>query len=470
MKELLSASASKEIVYVNDSRELKGVKGLANKRLCIIKTDFKDINKIKKICKSYPKLEVWLACEQITRKNIITANMCGVKNVIQYPVSEEVIKELLNNSDLSDKNNDDFYNDENLKDLKGLKVMVVDDNHFNTDLLEETLKSLNLDLTVYQKPKEAAKVVNEKKYDLFLLDIMMPELSGYDLAEIIKKTDKNSNTPIIFVSALSDNENKLKSFNLGSYIYIEKPFNIKVIKSQICSLLKEHIVNEKKQKLQDSYIAMVTHDMKGPVYAATSALKFLLNKDYYKEEDREILCDMQNSSTYLQNLVSNVLQKYKNDNGSLSVNKKLNSLKNLITQCCSELKYIALERNISFVVSYKSEIEHLLFDSDELKRVIHNLLTNSIKYSYKNSNIYIDINDDGKNIVVSIKNSGEGVSKDYQERIFDEFVSLSENQKSVSLGLGLHIAKQIISLHGGTIKFESVPKEYTSLTFTLPLK
>ena len=116
--------------------------------------------------------------------------------------------------------------------------MIVDDNQFNIELLEETLKSLNLNLLSFQKPKEAAKIIDLEKFDLFLLDVMMPELSGFDLAEMIKKTRLNCDTPIVFISALADVEHKVKGFNLGSYAYIEKPFNIKVVKSQILNLLK----------------------------------------------------------------------------------------------------------------------------------------------------------------------------------------------------------------------------------------
>ena len=439
MNKLLSDEATKEIVYVNDSRELKGVKGLANKRLCIIKTNFKDIKKI--------------------------------KNVIQYPVKEEVINDLLNNTDLTRIKEKSYLNNKyNFDDLKDLKVMIVDDNPFNTELLEETLKPFNFNLSIFQKSKEALKLIDNEKFDLFLLDIMMPELSGYELAEKIKKTQLNSTTPIVFVSALSDNENKLKSFELGSYIYIEKPFNINIIKTQISSLLREQKEKEKIAHLQESYLAMITHDMKGPVQAEISALNYLLNKENFDEEQREILYDMLSSSKYLQNLVSNVLQKFKADNGSLVITKKSNSLKKLITECCDEIKYLASERNLSLKVSYKTEYENILFDYEELKRVIHNLLINALKYSYKNSNIYITAEDDGENIIVSVKNSGDGISKEYQDNIFDKFITFCETQKSASCGLGLHIAKEIVKLHGGTIKFKSIPKEFTTLTFTLPLE
>lgn len=472
MKSLLSDEANKEIVYVNDVRELKGVKGLSNKRLCIIKTNFKDINKIKKICKSYPNLEVWIACEEISRKNIITANMCGIKNVIQYPVKKEVINDLLNNSDLTRIRENNFLRNSNdFEDLKGLKVMIVDDNPFNTELLNETLKPFELNLTILQKPKQVLNIIDKEKFDLFLLDIMMPDISGYELAKIIKKTKLNSSTPIIFVSALSDNENKLKSFELGSYIFIEKPFNINVLKTQICSLLREQKEKERLANLKDSFLAMVTHDMKGPVQAEISALNFLLNNnDNFDKEQKEILNDMLSSSKYLQNLISNVLQKFKTENGIFEIKKDLFSMKKLINECCEEAKYFASEKNLQIRVSYKTDIEFLRFDFNELKRVVNNILTNALKYSYKNTEVLVEIFDNKEQMIVSVKNCGAGVSEELQKNIFDKYISYSEKQKSVNTGLGLYISREIVRAHGGTISFESIPEQYTKLTFTLPVE
>lgn len=102
MKNLLSSAENQDIIFVNNVKELKNNKGLINKRLCIIKTDFKDIDKIKKICKTFPKLEVWLATRNMSRHNMLTANSCGVKNVIEYPIKKEVLKDLL--KDNSQKN------------------------------------------------------------------------------------------------------------------------------------------------------------------------------------------------------------------------------------------------------------------------------------------------------------------------------------------------------------------------------
>ncbi len=472
MKNPLSAYASQEVVYVNDVRELKGVKGLSNKRLCIIRTDFKDINKIKKIRKSYPELEIWLACKEISRDNIITANMCGIKNIVEYPLKQDLIEELFGEDSPKNFARTRSRRDKNkYKAVKGLKVMIVDDNPLNTELLEETLKDLGLRLFVFQKPKEAVKIVDIEKIDLFLLDIMMPDMSGFELAEIIHKTALNANSPIVFISALSDREHKVKSFDLGSCAYIEKPFDVKVVKSQVYSLLKLHNEIEKQSKTQDSYLAMVIHDMKGPVQAELCALNLMtgLYGDNLNDDQKEILGDVINSTKYLQNLVANILEKYKSDNGRVVITKSLNSFKKLVSECCDEIKYIAPEKNLLINVSYKSPIDNIYFDYDEIKRVVHNILTNGIKYSFKNKELTINVTNDEEYMIFSVTNRGLGLDMQKIGNVFDKFTTYCEEQKSVNAGLGLYISKKIIDAHGGTIHFESIPNETTTVTFTLPI-
>lgn len=467
MKELLKQAEINDVVYVEDIRELRGIQGLASKRLCIIKTDFRDINKIKKFCKSHGNLEVWLASEEISRKNILMANLCGIRNVIEYPINQNLISDLIKEKKLEIEEEKNFKNHIS---LKGLKVMIVDDNPFNTQLLEETLSALELNLVTCQKPLEAARIVQEEEFDLFLLDIMMPELSGFDLAEIIRSSDKNANTPLMFVSALSDTENKIKSFDYGSYAYIEKPFDIKVVRAQICTLLKTNNERKELEKQKEKYWAMVTHDMKGPVYAEVSALEFVLNQ-YGKSLDdvqKEILQDILSSTKYLKNLVNNVLMKYKDDNGNLVIKKELHSFKKLIKECQNEVKYIAAEKNQIITVDYDAEGDEFFFDLAEIKRVINNLLTNSLKYGTKDSEISIIISEDDDYIIFAISNTGIGVTLKDPNEVFEKFTSYSEEHRSINTGLGLYIAKQIIVAHGGEITINSIPNKTTTLTFTLP--
>ncbi len=122
--------------------------------------------------------------------------------------------------------------------IAGSKVMIVDDNPMNVELLYEILSIFNLKIAKFLKPKDALAAAMSEKFDLCLLDIMMPEMSGFDLSKRIKNTSLNKDTKIIFISALSDASTKIKGFNLGSSAYIEKPFDINIVKSQIFNLLK----------------------------------------------------------------------------------------------------------------------------------------------------------------------------------------------------------------------------------------
>ena len=138
---------------------------------------------VKRLNKKFPNLEIWLTSNDISRKNILLANASGVKNVISYPVDIKLVQKYFNNHK---EHGVTLPEVTNYASLKGLKVMIVDDNRMNIDLLVETLGTLDLDITTFLKPVEASKIAVKEKFDLFLLDIMMPEMSGFELAEIIK--------------------------------------------------------------------------------------------------------------------------------------------------------------------------------------------------------------------------------------------------------------------------------------------
>ena len=167
--------------------------------------------------------------------------------------------------------------------------------------------------------------------------------------------------------------------------------------------------------------------------------------------------------------MSNILEKYKGDNGKIIITKELNSFKKLVSECCDEVKYIATEKNLHINVSYQSKVDELYFDYDEIKRVINNILTNGIKYSFKNQDIKVKVVNDKDNIIFSVANKGLGLDMKKVGNVFDKFTSYCEEQKSINAGLGLYISKHIIDAHNGIIKFDSIPNEYTTVTFTLPI-
>ena len=274
----------------------------------------------------------------------------------------------------------------------------------------------------------------------------------------------------MFISALSDPENKILGFNLGSCAYIEKPFNVNVVRSQIYNSLKTKRLQDALLDKKETFLAMVTHDLKSPVNAEICALELLLNNQKSSLDDfqNEIIGDILGAAKYMKNLVENILQKYRSDNGKQVLHKTLFSLEMLTIQCVEEVKYLLQDKNLD--IEIKSSLKNIetYIDCLEIKRVINNLLINAIEYSNKNSKILVNLYEEDNNLCFSITNSGIGINLENPNLIFEKCESLAQKQKSIGTGLGLYISKKIIDAHGGKIFVKSLPDENTTFTFTLP--
>lgn len=467
MRDLSNKIENENVVFVDNLKELDLLSGLSKKQICIAKTDFKDLYFVKKISKKFPNLEIWLTSPVISRKDILAANSCGIKNVLPYPVDVKLIHNYFKKQT---KNSAMHTPIESYSTLKGLKVMVVDDNQMNIDLLVETLSALGLSISTFIKPVEASLAVENEKFDLFLLDIMMPDMSGFDLAKIIQKSKLNSLTPIIFISALSDAENKVMGYNMGSCAYIEKPFDVKVVRSQIYNMLKTKCLQDALNDKKETFLAMVTHDLKTPIYAEICALE-LLRKNHsgtMNDFQNEIITDILSAAKYMKNLVENLLQKYKVENENLALNKQRNSLKDVVIGCIEETKYLFEEKQFKYVLNCGAKNSDTIFDSIEIKRVIHNLIINSIEHGMAKSRVIMDLKESSHDLIFSITNFGVGIELKNPDELFLKYVSYANEQKKAASGLGLYIAKRIIEAHNGHIKAESEVNKYMKFTFTIP--
>ncbi len=243
--------------------------------LCIFTIPIKENKEfIEQIIKSNPQTQFWLSIKNMEKSEILLANSIGIKNVIAYPIDELAVNAYLDANNIKIIKNEN--SEQELEPLCEIKVMVVDDNTMNLQLIEEVLRGLEINLEVYTQPKNTIEKIKTEKYDLFLLDILMPEISGFDIAETIKNSEINKNTPIMFISALSDYEYKLAGYNSGACCYIEKPYDVSILRHQIYNILKKEDIKKKINKARDTFYAMITHDLKSPITAEITALKLLL--------------------------------------------------------------------------------------------------------------------------------------------------------------------------------------------------
>ncbi len=357
------------------------------------------------------------------------------------------------------------------KFVQNKRVLILDDNQLNVELLEATLEPFGLDLHCFLKPQDAILSIKENKYDLFLLDIMIPEISGFDVANVIQQSELNQNVPIIFISALSDSENKIKGYNLGSAAYIEKPFDINVVQSQIYNILKTKSLQDALDDNKETFLAMVTHDLKTPINAGICALELLLKKKPFEPNnfEHELILDMLSSSKYMKNLVENLLIKYKSENNEIILQLEPYPLENIIRKSIEEIRYLTQDKEQK--ISFKNHTKSSICDVDyiEIKRTINNLLTNANQYSVPKSTITIELKETERDFIVEIINkSSKENSKNLKEDIFEKFIQNNKSNKTINTGLGLYICKQIIELHNGKIYYEPLCNNRNKFCFNLP--
>lgn len=440
-------------------------------KLCIIKSDFSkaELKHIKRLKTTNQHAEVWICSNYPSKDNIIAANKIGIKTIVSSPidmmVEEFFIKE---RGEVVNKNSDvDF----DYSCIAESRVLIVDDNSMNVELLEEILSKFGLKISSFLKPKEAQQAMLREKFDLFLLDVMMPEMSGFELAKKIKDSPLNHNTPIIFISALADTHNKVKGYNLGSFAYIEKPFNVNMIKSQIYNILKNQKAQEMVTADKENFLATIAHDLKTPIRAGINALNLLLDNNLGELEDNqhEIISDILNSTKFMQDMVENILCKNKIESDKINLSKSAYSMKELIEHCIELTKYILVARRQK--IKFTCNINDSFVDMDflEMKRAVHNLIANASEYSPEDGEIQIEIFKDGTNIGFYVQDFGKGIDLVNQQDVFLQYMTFAKKYKKVGSGLGLYITKRIIEAHDGEIRLESKLGEGTKITVLLPV-
>ncbi len=349
-------------------------------------------------------------------------------------------------------------------------ILIVDSNIKNTKLLLKAVESPLLKIKICLNPESALLASKQTKFDLCIINVNLNSgRSGLALAQNIKMEILNTDTPIMFISPASDMRSKIKCYHISSCPHIETPINTNIVRAQILSTLNSKYLTSSLNSDKESFLAMITHDLKSPINAEIAALKIILQDTNFKDGiNSEMLNGVLGAAKYTKHLIDNILYKYKYENGTFIINPQKESFDNIIRQCIEETKYITNEsgQSINYVCNAKDSITY--FDSLEIKRVINNLISNSSEYGRINSVININLSGNCDYLVFTIENYGLGIDLENPNQIFDKFVSYAKKHKKIGTGLGLYISKQIINAHNGEIFVESKVNEFTKITFTLP--
>ena len=343
----------------------------------------------------------------------------------------------------------------------GYTVLIVDDVPTNVMLVQAILKKEGYRLLTCDSGAKALRLAHDKHPNLILLDIMMPEMDGYEVLQHLKSNPDTNDIPVIIMSALSDMQSIVKGYQLGATEYVTKPFQREELVKRVAHRFELFSIKRIKQELEntiesrDTLYSVIAHDLRSPLGSLkmmNNAILMMVDKDQVSPEVFEMLQMMNKTSEEIFLLLDNLLKWAKNRLKKQNVYKQETDINSLVSST-AEIYIPMATQNI-----------------DMIKTVVRNLISNAIKFSFEGGTITIGSKIEGDHVVISVKDSGKGIKKEDQEKLLKQnthFTSYGTNNEKGS-GLGLMLCKDFVEQHDGKLWFES--EEGKGSTFFASLK
>ncbi|MGV8123216.1 MAG: response regulator [Candidatus Xenobiia bacterium LiM19] len=369
------------------------------------------------------------------------------------------------------------------------RVMIVDDTPANLGLLEDILRVHNYDVASFPSGTLALRGAVQYPPDLILLDIMMPEMDGFEVCRRLKADAALREIPVIFISALDDTENKIKAFTEGGLDYVTKPFQTEEVLARVRTHLflrhQQLKIYTQKQKLmqsleqlqelekqRDMLVHMMVHDMRSPLTGIILAAEILeMNiRESGEKENLEGIDDILSSSQHLREMITTLLDISRMESNEMPLCLEPCDLHEVIARSVSSLGTVVRKANLIYEPSGKPAAAFC--DRKITQRVIENLLANAAKYAGQGGSIRLELTEIEDEVRISVHDSGPGIPVEFHKMIFDKFGQVPVKQKCSrhSTGLGLAFCKIAVEAQGGRIGVESEVGKGSTFWLTVPCR
>lgn len=351
-------------------------------------------------------------------------------------------------------------------------ILIVEDEEFNREIMALRLQPCNYHLRFAVDGQQALDMVEEKKPDVILLDIMLPEIMGLQVLHTLRQQYSMVELPIIMVTAIDEDQRVVRALELGANDYASKPINFAVLIAR----LQTQLSLKQLSALNNEFITTASHDLRKPVAviqdaAATASLKLASNQITDNEEVIHSLNTIADSANYMNSIVECILNMQAGGFGQMRLTKIPLRLEPLISETIKRHHSYATEKRINLVSKIEENTPSIEVDRSRIAQVLDNILDNAIKFCSAHDTITISTRTDGDFVSVIISDTGPGLTDDDFEFLFIKNVTLSNqptNNESQT-GLGLPICKQLIDLHDGEIGAMNNSDKGTSFWFKLPV-
>jgi signal transduction histidine kinase len=352
-----------------------------------------------------------------------------------------------------------------------VNLLVVDDNEMNRDMLSRRLKREGYNVVVAVDGAQTLELIQAQPFDLILLDVEMPGLSGFEVLQIIRQKHSLAELPVIMATARDASGDVIAGFKFGANDYVTKPIDFPVLLVRI----QTHLQLKTLTQLKDEFLQMASHDLKNPlgnVLMSTYVLLQVVTPGKVMTEDMyETLGLITKQGKTMQRIITDFLDFQAMQDGHLKLDLKAVGLNAIAQQVAEENGEYAQSKSIEIQLSLEEQLPVVMADAARVGQVVQNFLGNAIKFCPPGATVVVSTCLQENSAILEVCDSGPGLTASDLEKAFSKYARLSNKPTGgeKSSGLGLAICKQVIELHKGTISVRNNPNRGATFSFSLPL-
>jgi len=371
------------------------------------------------------------------------------------------------------------------------RILVIDDELGIREGCRRVLAPLGFFVTVAENGCEGLREVQEDNFDLVLLDVMMPDITGVDLLEPIHQRDPD--TVCIIITGYATVELAVQAVKRGAYDFISKPFSADTLilavsqglerrrltletkrlqsmeaEAQELARAKEEL--ERLDKMKSTFMLTVAHELRAPVAAIQGYLRLMLGGYAEAEKQREMLQRSDYRATELLALIEDLLAFARVKDAAPTEKRTLVPVRDVLNQVAELLQVEATKKQISFSVHAEGN-PIVSANREHIRQIWTNLISNAIRYTPEGGRVSVSMAMRDRSVDGAVQDTGIGIAPEDQPKIFDEFYRTKTAKEMVTggTGLGLAIVKRIVETYGGSLHMESEVGKGSRFEFTLPL-
>ncbi len=381
--------------------------------------------------------------------------------------------------------------------------LLVDDLEENLLSLEALLRREGLVTLKARSGPEALELLLKHEFALALLDVQMPGMDGFELAELMRGTEKTKRVPIIFLTAgNADRQRRFRGYEAGAVDFIYKPIEPDVLRSKsevFFSLFRQqqlleaqrdalqnaaadnqHLLNESRQyaaalkdadRRKDEFLATLAHELRNPLAPIRNGLKIMtMSPDNKTSGDITDMMDRQ--LTHLVRLIDDLLDVSRISEGKIDLRREPIQLRDAINAAVETSRPLVDEGKHKLILDISEEPLWLKADMTRIAQIVSNLINNAAKYTPEGGRIMVAARPKDGRVSISVVDNGIGIPADMLPRVFDLFTQVEHNvgRAQGGLGIGLALVKRLVEMHGGTIRAQSEgPGKGSAFTVELSL-